>query len=81
MLSFRSIIKTVSENLKKKNILEQSAFVDRQICKNLRPVTFLLYDMDIQLILQFKNSFGKFSPVCPKTPERAFLGHPVDIFI
>ena len=40
-----------------------------------RPVTFLLYvrmlitflnDVDIQLILEFKNCFGKCDPVCPK---------------
>ena len=30
--------------------------------------------MDIQLILEFKNSFGKYHPVCP------FLGTPVYIF-
>jgi hypothetical protein len=40
------------------------------------PVTFLLYgfeliflnDVDIQLILELKNSFGKYHPVLPKNP-------------
>ena len=30
------------------------------------PVTFLLNDEDIQLILRFKYSFGKYHPVFPK---------------
>ena len=29
--------------------------------------------MDIQLILEFKNSFGKYHPVFPKNPKSAFL--------
>ena len=49
-----------------------------------RPVTFLLYDLeceflflndvDLQLILEFKISFGKYHTVCPKNPL-----HPVYI--
>ena len=34
------------------------------------PVTFFLYDLDIQPILEFKNSVRKYHPVRPK---RAFL--------
>ena len=26
--------------------------------------------MDIQLILELKNSFEKYHPVCPKTPKK-----------
>ena len=53
-------------------------------------ITFLLYDLesyfflndvDIQLILEFKNSFGKYHPVCRKNPQRVFLGHAVERFI
>ena len=32
------------------------------------PVTFLLNYVDIQLILEFKNGFGKYLSVCPKNP-------------
>ena len=32
-----------------------------------------LKDVDIQLILEFKNSFGKNCPVCPKNPKHCFL--------
>ena len=49
-----------------------------------QPVTCLLYDLeckfrfldelDIQLILEFKISFGKYHPVFPKTPSKGFLG-------
>ena len=39
---------------------------------------FLLNDVDIQPILEFKHSFVKNHPVFPKNPLRAFyLGHPV----
>ena len=54
------------------------------------PVTFLLDDLecyfflnvvDIQPILEFKNNFRKYHPVCPKNPLRAFfLGHVIYIF-
>ena len=37
-----------------------------------------LNDVDIQLILEFKNSFGKYHPVFPENPERRFLEHPVE---
>ena len=39
-----------------------------------------LNDMDIyvQLILEFKNSFGKYHPVCPKNKLSIFWGHAVD---
>ena len=39
-------------------------------------------DVDIQLILEFKNIFGKYQLVFPKNPENyLFLGHPVYIYI
>ena len=34
---------------------------------------FFLIDVDIQLILEFRNSFGKYHPVSLKNPERAFF--------
>ena len=48
--------------------------------KTTGPVTFLLYDLndvDIQQILEFKVSFGKYHPVFPKNPSRIILRHPV----
>ena len=40
-------------------------------------MTFL-NDVDIQLILEIKESFRKYNPVCPKNPQMAFfLRHPV----
>ena len=36
-----------------------------------------LNDVDIQLILEFKYSLGKYQTVFPKHPKRAFFGHPV----
>ena len=36
-----------------------------------------LNDVDIQLILEFENSFGKYLPVCPKNDKGRFFGHPV----
>ena len=60
-----------------KNFLEQGAFSYKQIAKNAGPVTFsillrmlisFLNDVDIQLILEFKNSFGKYHPVFSKNP-------------
>ena len=37
------------------------------------------YDVDIQLILELKKSFGKYHPVFPKNPYRVvILGHHVD---
>ena len=39
-----------------------------------------LNDVDIQLIVEFKKSFGEYHPVCPKNPERAVFGTPC-IFI
>ena len=43
------------------------------LAKIAGPVTFLLYDLnlndvDIQLILEFKHSFAKYHPVFPKNP-------------
>ena len=41
------------------------------VAKIDEPVTFLIYDVndvDIQLILEFKKSFVKYHPVCPKNP-------------
>ena len=32
-----------------------------------------LNDVDIHLILEFKNSFGKNCPVSPKNPEHFFV--------
>ena len=32
------------------------------------PVTFLLYDFDTKLILEFQKSFGKYQPLRPKNP-------------
>ena len=65
------------------------AFSDKQFCKNLRACNFfaiwlrrlILFkkdeDNDIQLILEFKKSFGKKIPVFPKILKRTFfLGHP-----
>ena len=37
--------------------------------------------MDIQLILEFINSFGKYHQVFLKNPQRGFLGHLVIIYI
>ena len=34
---------------------------------------FRMHDLDIKLILEFKNSFGKYHPVCPKSPLMFFL--------
>ena len=35
--------------------------------------------VDIQLIiLEFKNSFGKYHPVCPELYLKGVLGHPGD---
>jgi hypothetical protein len=30
-------------------------------------------DVDIQIILEFKNSFGKYLPVSPKNPQGIFF--------
>ena len=39
-------------------------------------------DNDIQLILEYKNSFGKYHPVFLKNPYREFfLGHSVYILL
>ena len=52
--------------------LRASAFWTNSFAKIVKPVTFLLYaleckfflnDVDIQLILELKNSFGKICPV------------------
>ena len=54
-------------------------FRTSSFAKIVWPVTVLLYDLecvDIQLILEFKNSFGKYHPVFPKNPEREFSGTP-----
>ena len=57
-----------------KKIVSARWFLDKQIAG---PVTFFLYDlecyfflndMDIQLVLEFKNSFWKYHPVFPKNP-------------
>ena len=64
--------------LRKKNFLEPDAFWTSNILKIYGPVTFLLYklecyffriDVDIKLLLEFKESFGKFCPVFPKNPK------------
>ena len=62
----------------KKIFLEQGAFSDKQFCENCRACNFFaiwlriifsfLNDVDIQLILEYKISFGKYHPVCPKNP-------------
>ena len=36
-------------------------------------------DKDIQLILEYKNNFGKYHPVFRKIPFKFFGGHPVCI--
>ena len=35
-----------------------------------------LNDVDIQLILEFKDIFGKYHPVFPKNPKGFFGRHP-----
>ena len=39
----------------------------------LRMLILFLNDVDIQLILEFKNSFGKICPFFPKNPKHFFL--------
>ena len=43
-----------------------------------RKVLFVIFlnDVDIQLILEFKNSFRKYHPVCPKILKGRFFGTP-----
>ena len=38
---------------------------------------FFVNDVDNQLILEFKDSFGKYNPIFPKITKIFFLGHPV----
>ena len=45
----------------------------------LKMLIYFLSDGDILLILEFKNSFGKYHPVFIRNLEREFLGHPVEI--
>ena len=40
-----------------------------------------LNEVDIQLILDFKNSFGKYHSVFPKNSLKGFLGRTVHISI
>ena len=41
------------------------------------PSIDLRNNVDTQLILEFKNSFGKYNPVFPRNPLKVFLGHAV----
>ena len=71
---------TSFKNINKK--IEPGAFSDKQFLKMHVFLTFLLYDlefqspflndMDIQLILEFRKSFGKYQPVFPKNPKKFF---------
>ena len=48
------------------------------ILLNLTKKSYFSNDVDIQLFLEFKYSFGKYHPVFPKILKR-FLGHAVCI--
>ena len=60
----------------RKNFLEPEAFSDKQYFENLRTGNFFaihisynaisfLIDVDIKILLEFKDSFGKFCPGFP----------------
>ena len=83
-LKVRSITETVLDKSKKKKVLEKNflepdAFLTKQYCRNLRAcnffaiwvrmLIFFLIDVDIKLLLEFKDSYGKFCPVFPKNPK------------
>ena len=73
----RSTTKTVLR-ISKEIFLEPSAFSDKQFCENckacnlfairLRMLFSFLNDVYILLILEFKNSFGKYHSIFSKNP-------------
>ena len=72
------LLKQLRIKKKQKKILEPGTFSDKQFCENCRACHFFaiwlrmlisfLNDVGRQLILKFKNSFGKYHSVCPKNP-------------
>ena len=57
----------------RKTNLEPDAFSDKQFCENCQACNFLaiisflndMWILDIQLILEFENSLGKYHPKTP----------------
>ena len=77
-VNYNFFLKNINKQKIKKDFLEPGAFSSNTFSNIAGPVTFLLWlrmlvyflnDVDIQLILEFRNSIEKCYPVCSKIPN------------